>query len=196
MQETAKSITRRVGRGRRCRSKVRPSNAVVWRLAIAIIFRWPMALDDPRDDTVLETLAFTAVGGVLVLCHTSADPSDDEWETWIDRERRHEHRAILIATRGGAPNSRQRARVAEATGQKSGRRPPVALLTDSAVTRSVMTAFGWILGAHAPMKAFPTTALEEAVSWLAVTVRPETVRAVMARLQASLLKGVPPRSTR
>jgi hypothetical protein len=146
-----------------------------------------MTLDDPRDDTVLETLAFAAVGELLVLCHSIASPSDHDWDFWIEREKRKEHRALLISTHGGAPNSRQRARLAEASAKKV-LRPPVALLTDSALIRSVMTAFAWVLGKRQPMSAFPPTGIDEALSWLGVTVRIERVQAVMARLHSGLAK--------
>jgi hypothetical protein len=145
-----------------------------------------MPLEPPPNDTVLRTLAFTAERDLLVLCHTSATPTDQEWETWLAREARHEHRGILIATEGGAPNSRQRARVAEATGGRGRVRPGVALLTDSAFIRSVMTAFAWILGQQHPMKAFPRTAIDEAVVWLGVKAEPARARAAVARLRAAL----------
>jgi hypothetical protein len=148
-----------------------------------------MAIDDPRDDTVLESIAFTGVEGLLVLCHSSASPSDEEWDAWIARESRGDHRGILISTEGGAPNSRQRSRVADKTGNRGSVRPPVALLTDSAIIRSVMTAFAWILGKDQPMKAFPRTALDEAVAWLGADVRPAPVRAAVSRLQVALSRA-------
>jgi hypothetical protein len=151
---------------------------------------FPMPADTSRNDTVLRTLAFTAEEDLLVLCHTSAPPADEEWETWLVREARREHKGILITTDGGAPNSRQRARVAEATGGKGKPRPGVALLTDSAVVRSVMTAFAWILGQEHPMRAFPRAAIDEAVVWLRVRAEPVRARAAVARLRAAL--SLPP----
>jgi hypothetical protein len=144
-----------------------------------------MPIEISPNDTVLRTLAFTAEQDLLVLCHTSEPPTDAEWETWLTREVRREHRGLLISTDGGAPNSRQRARVAEATAGK-GRRPGVALLTDSAFIRSVMTAFAWMLGKEHPMKTFPRTAVEEAVVWLGVKAEPARARAAVARLQTAL----------
>jgi hypothetical protein len=145
-----------------------------------------MPLDDPRSDTVLRTIAFAAVDSLLILCHTSAPPSDAEWDTLIAYEVGHPQRGLLISTDGGAPNSRQRARVAEARRGMIDAKRPVALLTDSAVTRSIMTAFAWILGQEHPMKTFPRDGLDEAVSWLGVEVPPARVRPVMERLHTSL----------
>ncbi len=149
-----------------------------------------MPAETPPRDTVLRTLAFTAEEDILVLCHTSAPPSDQEWEAWLAREVRAEHKGLLIVTDGGAPNSRQRARVAEATSSRGVRRPGVALLTDSAFIRSVMTAFAWILGQEHPMKAFPPTAIDEAVVWLRVRAQPPRVREAVARLRTAL--ALPP----
>jgi hypothetical protein len=148
-----------------------------------------MAIDDPRDDTVLESIAFTAVDGLLVLCHSSASPSDEEWDVWIARQAPGEHRGILISTEGGAPNSRQRSRVAEKTSSRGGVRPPVALLTDSAIIRSVMTAFAWILGKDQLMKAFPRMAVAEAVEWLGADVPTAPVRAAVSRLHGALSRS-------
>jgi hypothetical protein len=144
-----------------------------------------MAEDSP-EDTVLDTIAFTSVDGLLVLCHSSAAPSDEEWETWIARESRYEHRGILISTEGGAPNSRQRSRVADKAPKRGGLRPPVALLTDSAIIRSVMTAFAWILGKEQPMKAFPRTGIDDAAQWLDPKIPPQRLRLAVTRLHSSL----------
>jgi hypothetical protein len=148
-----------------------------------------MVRDDAHDDTVLSAIAFAAVGELLILCYSTASPSDAEWDVWIEREKRMAHRAVLVSTEGGSPNARQRARVAEATDTKGATRPPLALLTDSAAIRSIMTAFGWILGKHQPMKAFPRSALDEAMAWLGVPVPVDRVRPVVARLHASLVEA-------
>jgi hypothetical protein len=145
-------------------------------------------LDDPRQDTVLETIAFAAVDDVIVLCHSKANPSDAEWDRWIPYERRGEHKVLLVVTLGGAPNSRQRARVAELLRAKGGSTPPVAILTDSAINRTLMTAFTWLLGRQHQMKAFDLTGVDEAIGWAGVKVRPERVRAVVGRLQAALAR--------
>ncbi len=142
--------------------------------------------DDPRNDTVLTTMAFAAVDDLLVLCHSEDNPTEAEWDRWIATERLRKHRALLVITRGGAPNSKQRARVAEVLGANAGPTPPVALLTDSAVLRTLMTAFTWLLGRQHRMKAFSPEAIDDAVAWTAVDVRAERVRIAIRRLQAAL----------
>jgi hypothetical protein len=144
-----------------------------------------MPHEDLQADAVLSSIAFSTVDDLLVMCHSSAAPSDEEWNSWIERQALPRHRAILISTAGGAPNSAQRARVAKAVDGISPR-PPVALLTDSAVLRSLMTAFSWLLGADQRIKGFSPTAVAEAVSWLGVSTTPVRVEAVLRRLHTAL----------
>lgn len=145
-----------------------------------------MPVDASSNDTVLDTIAFTAVDELLILCYLQASPSDAEWDVWLARERRMEHRALLVWTDGGAPNARQRARVAAETGHGLAARPSVALLTDSVVIRSVMTAFTWVLGPAHPIKAFPREAVDQALQWLGVHAQPTRVRSAISRLNAAL----------
>jgi hypothetical protein len=145
-------------------------------------------VDHLRQDTVLETIAFATVEEVLVLCHSKANPSEAEWDVWIPNERRGEHRALLVVTLGGAPNSRQRARVADVIRAKGGAAPPVAILTDSAINRTLMTAFTWLLGRRHEMKAFDLAGVDEAIGWAGVKARPDRVRSAIARLQGALAK--------
>jgi hypothetical protein len=145
-----------------------------------------MPADDPSNDTVLDTIAFATVDDLLILCYLRASPSDAEWDVWLAREKHMTHRGLLVWTDGGAPNARQRARVAVETGQGLDARPPVALLTDSMVIRSVMTAFTWVLGAAHPIKAFPGESVDSALEWLGVQARPAPVRGALSRLSAAL----------
>jgi hypothetical protein len=145
-----------------------------------------MPLDESSPDTVLPSLAFTAVDSLLVLCYLQASPTDADWDVWIAREKRMEHRGLLIWTDGGSPNARQRARVAAETDAGAQLRPPVALLTDSMAIRAIMTAFAWLLGSAQPMKAFPRAACDEAVMWLRVPAPPALVRSAVLRLNAAL----------
>jgi hypothetical protein len=137
-------------------------------------------MDDLRDASVLQTIAFASLGDLLLLCHTATAPRDDEWNAWVERAQRLQHRAMLISSRGGSPNSAQRARVAQIGG--SDPRPPVALLTDSSVLRGLITAFTWLLGPEQRIKAFSPTATADAMRWLAIDVPPASVEAALAHL--------------
>jgi hypothetical protein len=154
-----------------------------------------MALNDAQHDVVLKTMAFTLVGDVLLVCHSAAPPSDAEWNQWVQRGAKNEHRGSLAITAGGAPNSAQRARTAQVVASIE-QPPPFVLLTDSTLMRSVMTAFTWLLGGKQRMKALAPSELEEALSWMGVGVRPERVREAIARLQAGLARSPQPRAAR
>jgi len=154
-----------------------------------------MATDDAQHDSVLKTMAFTRVGDLLVLCHSSASPSDQEWNSWLERTRGNQHRGMLALTEGGSPNSAQRARVAEIVLTQE-QPPPFVLLTDSTVMRSVMTAFLWLIGSKQPMKALAPSALDEALTWMGVTVSPDRVHAAIARLQLALKVSATTKSRR
>jgi hypothetical protein len=141
--------------------------------------------DEPSTETVLQTIAFTSVGDLFVLCHARASPSDDEWDTWARYEALRRNRGILISTAGGAPNSSQRARIAK-NSKPDQLRGPVALLTDSAVLRGLLIAFGWLLGDQQRMRAFAPGAVEDALTWLNVDIARPRVEAVLVRLHTAL----------
>jgi hypothetical protein len=144
-----------------------------------------MPLENVHNEVVLRSLAFELVGDLLVMCLGSGDPSNRDWEQWAERCRKLEHRGILITTAGGAPNSRQRARIAEVMADVE-RPPPVALLTDSAVIRHVMTAFSWLLGRKQAIKALPPSATLEAIQWLNVSAPLTRVQEALVRLQSAV----------
>ena len=145
-----------------------------------------MARPDEHNDVVLKTMAFTLVGDLLLVYHASAPPSDAEWNQWVERTARAEHRGSLAMSEGGAPNSAQRSRIAEIIRDNP---PPFALLTDSALIRSIMTAFSWLLGSKQGMRAFASSDLEGALQWLQVEVTPERVRQAAARLRQAVARA-------
>jgi len=60
--------------------------------------------------------------------------------------------------------------------------------------KSRWDAFTWLLGRQHQMKPFSPEEIDEAVEWTQVRVRAERVRAVIARLQASLARSATPRT--
>jgi hypothetical protein len=141
-----------------------------------------MARHEPAAERMLKTLGYVLVDDLLVACVSRSTPSDDDWDEWIARAAKVEYRGMLIATAGGSPNSAQRARLARAINKLPGPRPPVVLLTDSALMRSVMTAFSWLLGSQQPAKALPPSALAEALQWMDIALPPAHVQNVIDRL--------------
>ncbi len=111
------------------------------------------------------TMLYSAEGPVLVTVHGKEPPSDDEWLRYLEASKAHfgSARASLVITEGGGPNGRQRALLSE-------RYPefgpvPVAVITDSPLTRGVVTALRW-LGKN--IRAFRPTDLAGAFEYLEV----------------------------
>lgn len=144
-----------------------------------------MPVEDSRGDVVLRSMAFTVVGDLLVLCHSKAPPSDEEWEEWIERGRRGAHSGVLVSSAGGAPNSAQRARLSQMVNVMDAP-PPFVLLTESAMVRSVLTAFSWLLTSKQKLKALPPSAVGEAIAWLGVSVPEARVQEALVRLRGAL----------
>jgi hypothetical protein len=144
-----------------------------------------MSVEDSRSDIVLRSMAFTVVGDLLLLCHSKAPPGDEEWDEWIERGRRGVHRGVLVSSAGGAPNSAQRARLSQMVNVMEAP-PPFVLLTDSAMVRSVLTAFSWLLSSKQKLKALPPGEVAEALSWLGVSASPPRVHEALARLRGAL----------
>lgn len=90
------------------------------------------------------------VGGrqVFVAVHTKQAPSDEEWAGWTSMLERHAKAsdwnlgsvANLVITDGGAPSTAQRTAVNVLISQAKSY-PAVALVTDSALVRTLIRAF-------------------------------------------------------
>lgn len=136
---------------------------------------------------MVTTMRYAPQGKVLVTVHSAEPPSDEEWARYLEASKSHLGflRASLIITDGGGPNSRQRALLTE-------RYPefgpvPVAVVSDSPLTRGIVTALHW-LGKN--IRAFRPTALADAFEYLAVP-GPET-EALLHRVAVlrSELRGI------
>lgn len=145
-----------------------------------------MAQREPAAERMLKTLAYVRLDDLLVMHLSRSTPSEEDWSEWIARSLKVDYRGILIATAGGAPNSAQRARLADAVNKLPERLPPTVLLTDSALMRSVMTAFSWLFGREQRMKALPPAALAEALRWMEIEVPLERVQSALQRISGGL----------
>jgi hypothetical protein len=116
---------------------------------------------------MVTTMRYAPQGEVFVTVHSADPPSDEEWARYLEVSKTHfgSLRASVIITDGGGPNSRQRALLIE-------RYPefgpvPVAVVSDSAITRGIVTALHW-LGKN--IRAFRPTDLARAFEYLSVPV--------------------------
>lgn len=121
---------------------------------------------------------------LFVLDHGIANPSDAEWNGFIEDVRPLIARTrpkLLIRSQGGAPDASQRARVAEAYGVED---PDLALLSDSPFAHALVTAFRW-LGLAKRTRVFRYDETDAALDFLALTgqVRAEADRLLHNRRQ-------------
>lgn len=98
------------------------------------------------------TLRYGRQGALLFLTVGARDPSDQEWDQWVqvysNATVEHDVRALLVVSRGGGPNTRQQCQLRTALFERLGReganirtavcgnRPSVHLIT---------RAIGWLM---------------------------------------------------
>jgi hypothetical protein len=150
-----------------------------------------MASSDFRGDVVLDTLAYTLVGRLLVQCRHTMPPSDVDWDRWIVQSCQPDHDGVFVtgAKNTSVPSAIQRMRLMNALNAGGHRHVPVAVVVPSGVHRAVFKVFQWLGGDRAAfMRAFPPEALDEALAWLGVNVARKDVQNAVARLQSALAR--------
>ncbi|HEX5658005.1 MAG TPA: hypothetical protein VFX59_12455 [Polyangiales bacterium] len=109
--------------------------------------------------------AFTRVGSVLVLCTQGEhEPPETDVDAWLIRVTQPDFSKILLHARGGTPDAKQRARLAAYWNKAPPPIPPCAVVTDSALVRSVLVALSWI--SRFPFRAFAANELTSALQYL------------------------------
>ena len=111
----------------------------------------------------MKTTAFVLVGNVLIIVHSEAPPSDEEWEAYVSviRSVKDLSKLRCIAfTDGGAPNSSQRKLLNEAL---KNRPLQAAAVSSSTLVRGVVTALNWF---NPLVRAFAPERLGEAYQYL------------------------------
>jgi hypothetical protein len=124
---------------------------------------------------------------VLILCTGEVQISERDLTSWLERLSVEDYRYLLISARGSSGfTSKQRSRVGEFWKQ-AGRTPPrVALLSDSAVARGVLTAIGWLL--ENPTRAFSPLDLRGALAFLGTSASALEVASQLEALHVALDK--------
>src|SRR5690606_12922715 len=92
---------------------------------------------------------FRWVEGFLLAAHTATNPSHAEWgamTTYVKSLRPDQLKGTLVYTEGGSPNALQRKQLRDAFLQGRGVSPPSAVLTNSALARTAITALNLFLG--------------------------------------------------
>jgi hypothetical protein len=135
----------------------------------------------------MKTIAYdTTPGGVMVQVHYGTAP-DEEWNAVVDDlERRLLELAgvVAIALGEGGPTPSQRERL-NAVVSRMPEATHFALLSDSRVTRGILTAINWLTGRHEQSHVFSADDLEGALRALRLTPeQSEEVRAMVEQLKA------------
>lgn len=140
----------------------------------------------PALDVEVHALwALSRVGHTLVFCARGDDHATDaDVDAWMIRVARGDCTGILLHVRGGTPDARQRARLAEFWDDLPAPRPRFAMLTDSALVRAVATALGWI--SQLRVQSFAADNLAGALTYLEEATPIERVREVIAALDRAL----------
>lgn len=89
------------------------------------------------------TAGWRSLGNFLVFVHGKEAPSDVEWDELLALFRAVPditRARVLVFTLGGAPDARQRAKLHQLLGET---KPPIAVLTPSALARAAGTAISW-----------------------------------------------------
>jgi len=105
-----------------------------------------------------------------------APPTDAEWERWITMgvERSGRDQRVIVESHNSGPNAAQRKAITDAMRNVDVR---VAVMTNSAVVRGIVTALAW-LGTQ--QSAFPLNAERQAAGYLGLT--PEELQQALEQL--------------
>jgi hypothetical protein len=127
----------------------------------------------------MSTLQFDKCGETLVIVHAAVAPTDEEWDAWIARMAHQDYKRVLILSRGGGPNARQRRKTNKFWAGRDV--PRFALVTTSRFVIGIIKAFNWFLDDQ--LKPFHPDRMDEALDYIEV---PEPERAAL-RARADVL---------
>jgi hypothetical protein len=121
-----------------------------------------------QSDPMGRTMSWRTEGRLNVVYHGLLAPTNLEWQRYVTEavvtSSARNGTRVLVLSRGGSPDGHQRQTLAAAL---RGRPSPVALLTDKVLVRAAISAMSLF---NPSMKAFATTALNEAGNYLGLTL--------------------------
>ena len=136
------------------------------------------------------TTGFWAADRVYVCIVRDREPTDSEWAGWIDlcTQRKGQDVRVLVESYKTGPNAKQRKALEQAiTDSRINYR--AAILTESLITRGIVTAFAW-LGVQ--QRAFPPNHYAEAGNYLEYTpAELETAIQELLRLRVPSMRYAP-----
>jgi hypothetical protein len=141
-------------------------------------------------------MAFKIVGNLHVIVVGEKDPAPSDWDAYIhaiqaSMKAGAEPRQLrtLVFSDGGGPNSAQRKAVANLL---NGQATPVAIVSNSAVMRGIMTALAWF---NPLARAYAPGEIGDALAFLGVPERSfdsirDTARGLQGNLGLSRVKAL------
>jgi hypothetical protein len=116
------------------------------------------------SDLAEASMRYQVVDDVFILVHNSQNPSDSEWDAYLQKlERKSEDLDLvrtLVYTVKGGPNSVQRRKLNEILGGQSTR---VSVVTPQTTVRLIVAALSWF---NNDIKAFSPENLDSALGYL------------------------------
>jgi hypothetical protein len=132
----------------------------------------------------MHTLRYERSGQTLVIVHTSEAPSDEDWDSWLERMGQFDYENILIVSRGGGPTARQRRKTNKFwLGKKV---PKFALVTNSRFVIGIVRAFNWFLDDQ--LRPFHPDDYGQALDYIEVPERERDALRMTAELLAKQLE--------
>jgi hypothetical protein len=118
------------------------------------------------------TLRFAVVDDLFLIVHAPVDPDPREWSRLMLESHASMHRVsrVLVSSADSKLTPKQRGELADYVKNHECK---VAVLLDSAITRGMVTALGWVTGKY---RAFPSDGIEGALSYLSSRLDSATVR--------------------
>jgi hypothetical protein len=132
----------------------------------------------------MPNMTFRMVEGIHVSVCLQENPTDGEWEAYIEDLGRSlpEMTGLLSCSGGGGPTPPQRRAINRFWSAQT-KKVPLAIVTTSKVVKILVTALSWVMGDR--IRGF--TSIDEALEYLELSPdRREPVQAAVEDLRASL----------
>lgn len=110
----------------------------------------------------MPTMAHEELFGILLCVHGGLEPSNVEWDKFVDACAQHPDGRCLVWTEDAGPTAKQRSKLAERT-----KKGPLktAVCSDATIARGIVTAVSWF---NSKIKAYSKDDLEVALQYLEV----------------------------
>lgn len=117
------------------------------------------------DPIVFPGFGMTVAHGIMLVVHNEHDPPQHQWEQFFAFTRENMPKNTLVSTLGAKPNALQRKLMRDLL-EKHTPKPLVAVLTDSVLVRTALTAMNVFVGKQTC--PFAPSAIDDALAFVGV----------------------------